>query len=232
MHAMILAAGRGERMRPLTDTQPKPLLKVAGRSLIEWHIKRLVDAGITQVVINHAWLGGQIEETLGDGRRYGAQITYSAETTALETAGGIAKALPQLGNDPFLVLNGDVWCDWNPAQAADVASMLRARSLQAWLLLTDNPAHHPDGDFSLGADGVLSDAQPADTLTFTGIGVYCPELFAATPTDQPAPLAPLLYEAIRQRRVVGEHYNGLWMDVGTPQRLAELDSLLASGPAL
>lgn len=232
MRAMILAAGRGERMRPLTDTQPKPLLKVAGHSLIEWHIKRLVEAGITHVVVNHAWLGKQIEETLGDGRRYGAQLTYSPETTALETAGGIAKALPQLGDDPFLVINGDIWCDWNPAQAPNIASMLKARSLQAWLLLTDNPVHHPDGDFSLGPDGLLTDAQATNSLTFTGIGVYCPKLFAATSSSKPAPLAPLLYEATRQKRVAGEYYNGLWMDVGTPQRLAELDSLLGSGPAL
>ena len=228
MRAMILAAGRGERMRPLTDTQPKPLLKVAGKSLIEWHIKRLVNAGITQIVINHAWLGKKIEEALGDGRRYGARITYSPETTPLETAGGIARALPQLGSDPFLVVNGDIWCDWDPAHAAGVAGMLKARSLRAWLLLADNPAHHPNGDFSLGVDGLLSDAPSGDTLTFTGVGVYCPELFTATSTDRPAPLAPLLYEAIRHHLAAGEHYNGIWMDVGTPQRLAELDALLSA----
>lgn len=227
MHAMILAAGRGERMRPLTDTQPKPLLKVGGQSLIEWHIRRLVAAGITQVVINHAWLGRLIEETLGDGRRYGAQITYSPETTALETAGGIARALPLLGDQPFLVLNGDVWCDWNPAQAFDIASALHTRALQGWLMLTDNPAHHPDGDFAVGEDGLLGDEQSGPALTYTGIGIYHPSLFKDTAANKPAPLAPLLYQAIQRRQLSGQYYNGLWMDVGTPQRLAELDALLA-----
>lgn len=234
MHAMILAAGRGERMRPLTDTQPKPLLKVGGHSLIEWHIKRLVAAGITQVIINHAWLGRLIEETLGDGRRYGAHITYSAETTALETAGGIARALPLLGDEPFLVLNGDVWCDWDPAQAFDIAAMLHDRALQGWLLLTDNPAHHPDGDFSIEENGLLGDAQsgPTPTHTYTGIGLYHPSLFKDAAADKPAPLAPLLYQAIQRRQLGGQYYNGLWMDVGTPQRLAELDALLASRQSL
>lgn len=219
-------------MRPLTDTQPKPLLKAGGHSLIEWHMRRLVRAGITHVVVNHAWLGRQLEETLGDGRRYGARITYSPEATPLETAGGIARALPLLGDQPFLVMNGDVWCDWDPSEALRVADMLAARALQGWLLLTDNPAHHPEGDFSLDAGGLLGEPQAGGALTFTGIGVYRPEFFASLDADQPARLAPLLYQAIQQKRIAGAHYNGLWVDVGTPQRLAELDALLASHPAL
>ncbi len=227
MHAMILAAGRGERMRPLTDTLPKPLLKVGGRPLVEWHIQRLAQAGITQLVINHAWLGRQIEEALGDGRRYGIHISYSPEDTALETAGGIARALPLLGAEPFLVMNGDVWCDWNPSSAPRLAAALQARNMLAWLLLADNPSHHPEGDFSLGADGLLAAPCAGDALTFTGIGIYHPQLFRGVDARQPARLAPLLYQAAQQGRVLGEHYNGHWTDVGTPQRLAELDAFLA-----
>lgn len=228
MRAMILAAGRGERMRPLTDTQPKPLLKAGGKPLIEWHIHRLARAGITQLVINHAWLGRQIEDTLGDGRRYGVKIAYSPEEAALETAGGIARALPLLGSEPFLVMNGDVWCDWDPARANDVAATLHAGTLHAWLLLTDNPPHHPGGDFSLEANGLLAEPRTGDTLTFTGIGIYRPQFFEGVDARQPARLAPLLHQAIRQGRIGGEHYNGRWVDVGTPQRLAELDTLLSS----
>jgi len=228
MRAMILAAGRGERMRPLTDTKPKPLLKVGGSSLIEWHIRRLVDAGITQLVINHAWLGKQIEDHLGDGRRYGATITYSPEETALETAGGIARALPLLGEDPFLVVNGDVWCDWNPKKAFDIASVLGTRNLHAWLLLTQNPTHHPDGDFSLNDDGLLITRAGQEAFTYTGIGVYRPDFFTGVACDARAPLAPLLYQSIERNRIAGEYYNGTWVDVGTPQRLAELDTLLSA----
>ena len=227
MRAMILAAGRGERMRPLTDTQPKPLLKAGGKPLIEWHIHRLARAGITQLVINHAWLGRQIENTLDDGRRYGVKIAYSPEEAPLETAGGIARALPLLGAEPFLVMNGDVWCDWDPVRANDVAATLQAEKLRAWLLLTDNPAHHPDGDFSLDSNGLLAAPRIGDTLTFTGIGIYHPEFFAGIDTHQPARLAPLLHQAIQQGQIAGEHYNGQWVDVGTPQRLAELDTLLS-----
>jgi len=227
MRAMILAAGRGERMRPLTDTLPKPLLKVGGRSLLEWHIQRLAQAGIDQLVINHAWLGRQIEDALGDGRRYGVHISYSPEDTALETAGGIARALPLLGPEPFLVMNGDVWCDWNPSSAPRMAAALQSRDMLAWLLLADNPSHHPEGDFSLGADSLLAEPRAGDTLTFTGIGVYHPQLFREVNAHQPARLAPLLYQAIQQGRVMGQHYNGQWTDVGTPQRLAELDASLA-----
>ncbi len=149
MRAMILAAGRGERMRPLTDTTPKPLLRVAGKPLIVWHIERLVAAGINDIIINHAWLGEQIEKTLGDGSQFGARLIYSAETIALETAGGIVKALPFFQGQPFLVVNGDIWCDWDPAKAYVYVDALQDSSALAWLLLVDNPPHHPDGDFLL-----------------------------------------------------------------------------------
>jgi len=139
MRVMILAAGRGERMRPLTDTLPKPLIPVAGKPLIQWHIEKLAAAGIKEIVINHAWLGALIEQTLGDGHQWGVHIRYSAETVALETAGGIATALPLLGTDPFLVMNGDIWCDWEPAQALEIASSLQCTAQQAWLLLVPNP---------------------------------------------------------------------------------------------
>lgn len=228
MKAMILAAGRGERMRPLTDTTPKPLLQVGGKPLIVWHIERLVTAGITDIVINHAWLGQQIEQRLQDGARFGARLAYSPETQALETAGGIAHALPLLGGSPFLVINGDTWCDWNPANARAAALQLAEQGRSAWLLLADNPPHNPAGDFLLRdaivADG--ADAPPQETLTFTGTAVYSPRLFQGVDPGRPAPLAPLLRQAMAERQVVGQHYNGCWIDVGTPQRLAELDKRL------
>jgi len=228
MHAMILAAGRGERMRPLTDTQPKPLFKVGGKPLIEWHLRRLAQAGITRLVINHAWLGEQIEAELGDGRRYGVHIVYSHEDTPLETAGGIARALPLLGDQPFLVMNGDVWCDWDPTHAIQAAHKLETENLHAWLLLADNPAQHPEGDFSLSANGVIIEPRQGHTLTFTGIGVYHRKLFQKLDPDLPARLAPVLYQAIEHGLIAGQHYNGLWVDVGTPQRLFELDAMLAA----
>lgn len=228
MRAMILAAGRGERMRPLTDTLPKPLLRAGGKPLIVWHIEHLVRAGITDLVINHAWLGDRITEALGDGARFGARIRYSPEDPALETAGGIAHALALLGSDPFLVINGDIWCDWNPAAVRRICHELGP--VHAWLLLTDNPAHHPDGDFCLGQDGRISLPPGAQALTFAGIGVYRPELFAGTAPDQPAPLAPLLRQAIGSDMVKGERHSGFWMDIGTPRRLEALD-LYLSGQA-
>ncbi|OXC88245.1 mannose-1-phosphate guanylyltransferase [Achromobacter sp. KAs 3-5] len=181
MRAMILAAGRGERMRPLTDRLPKPMLPVGGKPLIVWHLARLAAAGIRDIVINHAWLGHEIERALGDGAAYGVRISYSAEATALETAGGIAQALPLLGDDPFLVVNGDIWCDWNPADAHHAAGLVTQGG--AWLLLVDNPAHHPAGDFVLTAEGrVLAQGEPR--LTFAGVGVYHPSLFADVPRGQ------------------------------------------------
>lgn len=230
MRAMILAAGRGERMRPLTDTCPKPLLSVGGQALIVWHLQRLACAGITDILINHAWLGAQIEAALGDGRRWGTHLCYSAESPALETAGGIARALPFFQDQPFLVVNGDIWCDWDPALAQHWAAQLPSDA-HAHLLLVDNPAHHPAGDFRLQTDGRVIQAADGDrTLTFAGIGLYRPALFAATPPDRPAPLAPLLRQAMAQDAVLGSHYTGCWTDVGTPARLQALDQALQQEP--
>ncbi len=229
MKAMILAAGRGERMRPLTDRCPKPLLPAGGKPLIVWHLEKLRDAGFDDVVINHAHLGGMIEEALGDGGGFGLRIRYSAETTALETAGGIRKALPLLGDEPFLVVNGDVFCDVDFAALKDLAPGLSPHADLAWLLLVDNPPHCPDGDFSL--DGGRVRENGAKKLTFSGIGVYHPALFSGLPIAQPARLAPLLRQAMRGDRTGGAHHHGLWMDVGTPQRLAELEAALQTRQA-
>lgn len=228
MRAMILAAGRGERMRPLTDHTPKPLLEVGGKPLIVWHIERLVLAGITELVINLAWLGEQIEQALGDGHHYGASISYSREPLPLETAGGIAQALPCFHDQPFLVINGDVWCDWDPAQARSVVAGMTPQT-QAWLLLVDNPPQHPLGDFQLHASGLVTDKVVDDalsTLTFSGIGVYRPALFHGIATGEAAALAPLLRQAMAAQQVRGSRYKGRWIDVGTPQRLAQLDEAL------
>ena len=212
---MILAAGRGERMRPLTDRTPKPLLPVGGRPLIEHHLRRLAAAGYRDVVINLAWLAAQIREALGDGQRFGLRIHYSEETQgALETAGGIRHALPLLGDAPFLVVNGDIWCD-HPLTPRDPGDAL------AHLVLVDNPAQHPQGDFALH-DGRVEDIG-ARRLTFSGIGYYRPELFAGL-SDGPQPLAPLLRRTMAQGLVSGEHHRGTWIDVGTPQRLQALDA--------
>lgn len=225
MRAMILAAGRGERMRPLTDTLPKPLIPVAGKPLIQWHIENLAAAGITEIVINHAWLGARIEQTLQDGRQWGVRIQYSAETIALETAGGIATAMPLLGTAPFLVMNGDIWCDWDPLHAFQIAANLRQSTQQAWLLLVPNPDHHPKGDFGLTANGLVTeDTRPLHT--FSGIGVYKPSLFSQTPAHQPAKLAPLLRQAIAAQRLTGQLHCGAWIDVGTPERLDTLEYML------
>lgn len=223
---MILAAGRGERMRPLTDHTPKPLLLAGGRPLIEWHIRRLAAVGIRQLVINHAWLGGQIEQVLGDGSRFGVTIAYSPEARALETAGGIATALPLLGGAPFVVVNGDVLSDVDFAMLQQVAAQLDGNSRLAHLLLVDNPPHNPTGDFGLQPDGRLSaSAALGQGLTFSGIAAYHPALFANTPPGQPAKLAPLLRAAMAQGQISGSRLDGLWLDVGTPERLAEADAI-------
>jgi MurNAc alpha-1-phosphate uridylyltransferase len=225
MRAMILAAGRGERMRPLTDSLPKPLLEAGGKPLIVWHIENLARAGIRDIVVNHAWLGELIEKRLGDGSRWGVNLRYSPEKVALETAGGIAQALPWLGDAPFLVVNGDVWCDWDAGQAQGLADGLAYDD--AWLLLVDNPAHHPEGDFQLAAHGrVRNDMVNANRLTFAGIGIYQPRLFAGVPPGTAARLAPLLIDAMARGAVAGNRHTGLWVDVGTPARLAELDASL------
>ncbi|MEI2416831.1 nucleotidyltransferase family protein [Orrella sp. JC864] len=227
MKAMILAAGRGERMRPLTDRHPKPLLPVGGKPLIAWHLERLARAGIGEVVVNNAWLGAQIEQALGDGSAWGLAIRHSPEGQALETAGGIRQALPWLGDAPFLVVNGDVWCDWDIAQAQAALPAIQAGA-QAWLLLVDNPPHHPRGDFRLLADGTVCDRrdEDGDALTFSGIGLYAPSLFSGLAPGQPAALAPLLRQAMARGTVRGARHAGRWVDVGTPQRLHELDAAL------
>lgn len=220
MRAMILAAGRGERMRPLTDHTPKPLLEVGGKPLIVWHVEKLARAGFHELVINHAHLGEQIEAELGNGDRFGVSIRYSPEVEALETAGGIAHALPLLGEAPFLVLNGDVFTDYDFARLRHV---LRP-DLMAWLVLVENPRHNGGGDFALKDGYVRAHGMPMHT--FSGIGVYRPELFAGIPRGEKARLAPLLRTAMRSGKVGGELYRGRWVDVGTPQRLAELDRIL------
>ncbi len=218
MKAMILAAGRGERMRPLTDVTPKPLLEAGGKRLIEHHLESLRAGGFTDVVINTAHLGEQLVEALGDGQRYGLHLRYSPEPEgALETGGGIHRALPLLGDAPFLVVNGDVWCDYPLVPRALADGDL------AHLVLVDNPAHHERGDFHL-ADGRVDQAgEPR--LTFSGIGYYRPELFADC-TPGRFPLAPLLRAAMDAGRVSGEYHAGHWSDVGTPERLAALDDFL------
>ncbi|THF64470.1 N-acetylmuramate alpha-1-phosphate uridylyltransferase MurU [Pseudothauera rhizosphaerae] len=221
---MILAAGRGERMRPLTDTCPKPLLPAGGKPLIVHHIERLRAAGITELIINHAHLGAQLEAALGDGSTWGVHIAWSREGEALETAGGIRLALPLLGEAPFLVINGDVYCDADPAALAAAAGRLATDGDLAHLLLVPNPAHHPGGDFVL-ADGRVHDGA-GERLTFSGLGAYHPALFAELPAGRPAKLAPLLRAAMAAGRVSGSLHEGYWLDVGTPARLAELDAHL------
>lgn len=227
MRVMILAAGRGERMRPLTDHTPKPLLPVGGKPLIVWHLERLAAAGFQDVVINLGHLGEQIPLALGDGQLWGLNLHYSPEPPgALETAGGIRHALPLLGDGPFLVINGDVFCDWDVAQAKMIATDFSPATL-AHLVLIDNPAHHTDGDFTLIGQQLRSAGEPR--LTFSGIGIYRPELFADLPDSQPAKLAPLLRDAMADGQVTGEHYIGHWVDVGTPERLSALDIELLKG---
>lgn len=218
---MLLAAGRGERMRPLTDHTPKPLLEVGGKSLIIWHIENLVRAGIDEIVINHAHLGAQIENALGDGNQFGAHILYSPEAKALETAGGIAYALPLLSDEPFAVINSDIFCDYDFVQLRVRATELKAQGDAAHLVLVSNPVQHPNGDFGFQRQRV-TDSTPR--LTFSGIGIYQPALFQGISPGSTAPLAPLLRAQIALGKVSGEHHQGIWADVGTPQRLAELDS--------
>lgn len=213
---MILAAGRGERMRPLTDHTPKPLLPVAGQPLIIHHLRALRAAGITELVINTGHLGERLPAALGDGRDWDVRITWSPEPPeALETGGGIFQALPLLGAEPFLVVNGDIWTDYPfaclPAAIPDLAH----------LVLVDNPPHHPTGDFALAADGRVMETDTA-RLTYSGISVLRPELFAGCAPGR-FPLGPLLRRAMGRNQVSGEHYPGDWRDIGTPQRLGKLD---------
>ncbi len=225
MKAMILAAGRGERMRPLTDHCPKPMLFAGGKPLIVWHIERLVRAGLREIVINHAHLGHMLEERLGDGSEWGASISFSPEGEALETAGGIATAMSLLGDSPFLVVNGDVYCEMDFATFCARALARITQGRVAHLALVDNPPHHAEGDFVLDASGLILRDGGA-RFTFSGVGVYRPELFAGLEAGVKAKLAPLLFSAIDTGRLSGEHFQGRWEDVGTPQRLAALDEEL------
>ncbi|VXC93341.1 N-acetylmuramate alpha-1-phosphate uridylyltransferase [Pseudomonas sp. 8Z] len=219
MKAMILAAGKGERLRPLTLHTPKPLVKAAGVPLIEYHVRALAAAGFTELVINHAWLGQQIEDYLGDGARFGVRIAYSPEGEPLETGGGICKALPLLGAAPFVVVNGDIFTDYA------FAELRRPLTGLAHLVLVDNPVHHPLGDFIL-RQGQVQDAEAdGERLTYSGIAVLSPELFVGC---QPGAfkLAPLLRKAMAADQVSGERHVGRWIDVGTHERLAEVEQLL------
>lgn len=230
MKAMLFAAGRGERMRPLTDELPKPLLKVRGRPLIVWHILNLVRAGITDIVINHAHLGQMIEDALGDGSRYGATIRYSAEGQALETAGGIAKARHLLGEEPFVAIASDIYCphfDFNQVREAlqdnDIWGNPHANDKRdvAWLYLVKNPAHHPQGDFALNFFSVSNEGEPR--YTFSGIGVYRPSMFDSVVAGEKLQLGMLLREYAARGLVGGEVYPGEWTDVGTIERLEHLN---------
>ncbi|MEC7378247.1 MAG: nucleotidyltransferase family protein [Pseudomonadota bacterium] len=226
MKAMILAAGKGERMRPLTLSTPKPLLKAGGKPLIAYHLERLHDAGIQNVVINHAWLGDQIEETLGGGQSFGVSIQYSREGEPLETAGGIVRALPMLTGpdcDWFLVINGDIWCDFDLSTLLPLAVTPPANT-DAVLVVTHNPPHHPSGDFHLNAEGLLTD-DDRDRHTFTGISLLHRRLFDGL-SDQAGKLGPVLRGAMAQKRVRGLFHPGQWVDVGTPERLRALDRQL------
>jgi MurNAc alpha-1-phosphate uridylyltransferase len=233
MKAFILAAGRGERMRPLTDHTPKPLLVAGGKPLIVWHLERLAAAGFREIVINHAHLGSLIEQTLGDGSQWGLHIQYSPEPPgALETAGGIATALPLLGSESFLVVNGDVYCDINFSRFSALTVT------DAHLVMVENPVHHTGGDFSLlpspasggGAGGESPQrviyANGEQTFTYAGIGVFSPSFFADVKAGTVMKLRPLLDAAIAAGTLTGERFAGRWVDVGTPQRLAELDQEL------
>jgi N-acetyl-alpha-D-muramate 1-phosphate uridylyltransferase len=231
MKAMILAAGRGERMRPLTDHTPKPLLKVGGKSLIVWHLERLAKAGIKEIVINHAHLGHMIEAALGSGAEWGVSIEYSPEKVALETAGGIANALHLLGSEPFLVVNGDTFTEIDFASLAPRPlageGLGRGAAVQdnlAHLVLIDNPPQHPNGDFAIH-NGMLQNTGK-QMLTFSGVGVYHPALFADIIKGQPAKLAPLLRLAIDNHAATAQYYQGMWHDIGTPERLQALDTQL------
>jgi MurNAc alpha-1-phosphate uridylyltransferase len=254
---MLLAAGRGERMRPLTDHLPKPLLPAGGKPLIVWHLLRLAKAGIRDIVINHAWLGEKIAAALGDGAAFGVRISYSVEDQALETAGGIARALPLLTlpaaqttagavaghlpgaqEEPFLVISADTFCDFDYGRAHTIALQMKHAGLACWCVMVPNPPHHGDGDFDL-VGGVLRVAtvraatagnEPSSRLTYAGIGLYSPRMFAKIAPGAKSPLRPWLEQEIAGGRAGGEFHGGRWLDIGTPQRLGELDQALAGNP--
>lgn len=221
MKAMILAAGRGERMRPLSDTTPKPLLRVGGKPLIEWTLERLRDGGIGEIVVNHAHLGAQIEAALGDGSRLGLSIQYSPETQALETGGGIAKALPMLAPGAFIAAAGDIYCEYDFSRL----NPRLVREKLVHLVLVPNPSHNPDGDFALDAGLVKNNGTAR--YTFSGIGLYDPQLFAGIAPGSRHKLAPLLRQAADSGKTSGEIFTGAWYDIGTPERLTILDRELS-----
>ncbi|HEV3286455.1 MAG TPA: nucleotidyltransferase family protein [Steroidobacteraceae bacterium] len=220
MKAMVLAAGRGERMRPITDTVPKPLVRVGGRPLIAWHLAALARAGVREVVINLSWLGEQLRAALGTGADFGLRITYSEEgPVPLETGGGIFRALPLLGPGPFLVLSGDIWTD------IDLGGVQLEPEAHAHLVLIPNPPHHPRGDFGLEGNVVVQRA--SERLTYANVGIYRPEFFAGCAAGR-FPLLEPLNRAIAARLVRGEVHRGAWSDVGTPERLAQLEARLSA----
>lgn len=226
MKAMILAAGLGTRMQPLTADIPKPLLKAGGRSLIEYHILNLAAAGVRDIVINHFYCGEKIEQALGDGRAYGVRIVYSPEIERMETAGGIIRALPLLGADPFIVVSGDIWTEFPFASLTPVDG----DNVLARLVMVNNPEHYAGGDFHLDQSGVLS--KPAETselpcVTYSGVSVMHPKLFAGYP-EAPLPLRPVLLAAMLRHQLQGRLYTGPWLDIGTPARLHDLDCTLAT----
>ncbi len=254
MIAMILAAGRGERMRPLTDHTPKPLLQVGGKPLLQWHLEALADSGFKSVVMNVAYLGSQIEEFVGDGSRWGLRVRFSHEPQgALETAGGIAQARPWMDESllsqtvnaeesqgaPFFVINADIWTDWPRVQAFEIAREMQTTRALAHIVLVDNPPHHPQGDFELGADGsprplaipsVIASPKGVaihPSLTFSGIGIYRPALFSDIQPGQRAPLAPALRKAMAAGQCTASHYRGKWSDIGTPERLNEMNAAMS-----
>jgi MurNAc alpha-1-phosphate uridylyltransferase len=228
MDALIFAAGKGERMRPLTETTPKPLLACGGKRLIEWHLDKLAGIGVRRVVINTSWLADCFEPALGSGERWGLDLVYSYEgLEPLETGGGMAKAIEQMGAAPFLAVNGDVFCD------VDFTRLPHSPAGLAHLVMVDNPEHNQTGDFALQADGFLA-SEGESRLTFSGIGMYRPELLRDCRSEWQQPgvahprfkLAPILRAAMRAGKISGEHHRGQWTDVGTPERLAELDQVL------
>lgn len=225
MKAMILAAGRGERLRPLTDTTPKPMLPLNGKPLLEHHINRLVAIGVKDIVINTCWLGEQIEAYFADGHDFGVNISWSRESEALETGGGIRHALPFLGDQPFLLINGDVWSDFPLAELAETAL---PAELDARLVLVNNPEHNPQGDFSL--DGILVSYRETQRFTFSGISIFRPQLFAAyqSSAGQNFPLRDVLRPAILAGRVAGSIHTGSWYDVGTVERYQQLEAFVNS----
>ena len=226
MKAMILAAGLGNRMRPLTLHTPKPLLEVGGTPLIVWHIEKLAAMGVNEIVINTAWLGEKLAQALGDGSQFGVKILWSHEGEGLETAGGIINALPLLGDEPFILVNGDVWTtmDFAPLLNVELGENL------AHLVLVQNPEQHPNGDFTL-ADGkayTFDQQISGENLTFSGVSVIHPKMFAGLEAGK-RPLAPLLKAAMLENKIAASKLTGIWVDVGTPERLNALDSMIREG---